>query len=160
MTLDRRYNKPAIPIDKEDSLKGFLIAVSLILATGTAFRVGNGYVVIKDKKGVCRVIKASKKTPSTIAGPFNTQEEAKRAKEKERPNASAQSSLPAPHYIQLRLPVCHHRRSVTRRASVFEMLPGGNVTLLKKPTSKTNAREKMHIVKGESKKSGEDANRS
>ncbi len=149
LTLDHRYNKPAIPIDKEDSLKGFLIAVSLILATGTAFRAGNGYVVIKDKKGVCRVIKASKKTPSTIAGPFNTQEEAKRAKEKEHPKASAQLSLPVCNYIQLSLPVRRSRRSVTRGASAPRRLTDGNVTLLRMPTSNINALEKMDIVIGE-----------
>ncbi len=149
LPLDHRHNKPAIPIDKEDSSKGFLIAVILILATGTAFRVGNSYVLIKDKNGVCRVIKASKKTPSTIAGPFKSKEVAERAKEKERPKASAQLSLPVRDYIQLRLPVRHYRMSVTRGASATGRLADGNVTLLRRPTSNTNAREKMHIVKGE-----------
>jgi hypothetical protein len=94
LTLDDPYNERAIPSYKQDSLKGFLIAVILVLGISTAFAAGNSYVVIKDKNGVCRVIKASKKTPSTIAGPFKTKEEAKRAKEKESLKASAQLSLP------------------------------------------------------------------
>jgi len=166
LPFDHRHNKPAIPIDKEDSSKGFLIAVSLILATGTAFRVGNSYVVIKDKNGVCRVIKASKRTPSTIAGPFNSKEVAQRAKEKERPKASAQLSLPACNYIQLSLPVRRSRRSVTRVASATGRHVNSNVTLLRAPTSNIDALEKMVIVKGEqatqnneSKRSGEEARR-
>lgn len=149
LPLDHPYDKPAIPFVKEDSLKGFLIALILILATGTAFAAGNSYVVIKDKNGVFKVIKASKKTPSTIAGPFKTKEVAKRAKEKERPEASTQLSLPVRDYIQLCLPVRRHRRSVTRGASATGRLAAGNLTVLRMPTSNINALEKMDIVIGE-----------
>ncbi|MGO8880250.1 MAG: hypothetical protein ACLPVO_04510 [Desulfomonilaceae bacterium] len=72
-------------------LVGLFIAIIFILTTVIAFAAGDSYVVIKDKKGVCKVIKAKEKTPATIAGPFKTKEEAKKAKEKECPKASSKT---------------------------------------------------------------------
>ena len=70
----------------------FFIAVIFVLTTVAAFAAGDSYVVIKDKRGICKVIKAKEKTPATIAGPFKTKEEAKKAKEKECPKASSKPS--------------------------------------------------------------------
>ena len=42
-------------------LIGFFIAVIFVLTTVVAFAAGDSYVVIKDKKGVCKVIKAKEK---------------------------------------------------------------------------------------------------
>ncbi len=64
-------------------LVGLFVAIIFVLTTVVAFAAGDSYVVIKDKNGVCKVIKSDKKTPATIAGPFKTKEEAKKAKEKE-----------------------------------------------------------------------------
>jgi hypothetical protein len=64
-------------------LIGLFIAIIFVLTTVVAFAAGDSYVVIKDKNGDCRVIKAQEKTPKTIAGPFKTHEEAQKAKEKE-----------------------------------------------------------------------------
>ena len=72
-------------------LVGLFIAIIFILTTVIAFAAGDSYVVIKDKKGVCKVIKAKEKTPATIAGPFKTKEEAKKAKEKECPKAPSKT---------------------------------------------------------------------
>ena len=69
-------------------LVGLFIAIIFVLTTVIAFAAGDSYVVIKDKKGDCKVIKAKEKTPATIAGPFKTKEEAKKAKEKECPKPS------------------------------------------------------------------------
>ena len=77
---------------KARRLVGLFIAIIFVLTTVAAFAAGDSYVVIKDKKGVCKVIKAKEKTPATIAGPFKTKEEAKKAKEKECPKASSKPS--------------------------------------------------------------------
>ena len=58
---------------KARRLIGFLIAMIFVLKTVVAFAAGDSYVVIKDKNGVCKVIKAKEKTPTTIAGPFKTE---------------------------------------------------------------------------------------
>jgi len=79
---------------KARRLVGLFIAIIFVLTTVVAFAAGDSYVVIKDKKGVCKVIKAQEKTPATIAGPFKTKEEAKKAKEKECPKASSKPSKP------------------------------------------------------------------
>ncbi|MDR3603268.1 MAG: hypothetical protein P4L38_01445 [Syntrophaceae bacterium] len=76
-------------------LIGLFIAIIFVLTTLVAFAAGDSYVVIKDKRGVCKVIKAKEKTPATIAGPFKTKEEAKKAKEKECPKASSKPSKPS-----------------------------------------------------------------
>jgi hypothetical protein len=151
LLLEHIPNGLAIPFNKEDLLKGFLIAAILILTFGTPFAAGNSYVVIKDKKGVYRVIKASKITPSTIAGPFNTKEAAKRAKEKERPKASVQTSLPVRDCIQLRLPVRYHRRRATSGASATGRLADNSVNVLRMPASNNNAvkKTKMKIAQGQ-----------
>ena len=73
-------------------LIGFFTAIIFVLTSIVAFAAGDSYVVIKDKKGVCKVIKAKEKTLSTVAGPFKTKEEAKKAKEKECPKASSKPS--------------------------------------------------------------------
>jgi hypothetical protein len=73
----------------------FLMAVTFILTTVTTFAAGDSYVVIKDKNGVCKIIKAADNTPATIAGPFKTKEEAEKAKEKECSKASPKPSKPA-----------------------------------------------------------------
>ncbi|MGC8657602.1 MAG: hypothetical protein ACP5U1_00860 [Desulfomonilaceae bacterium] len=62
---------------------GVFVAVVFLLVTALAFAAGENWVVIKDKNGVCKVIQAKGKTPATIAGPFKTKDEAKKAKEKE-----------------------------------------------------------------------------
>ncbi len=144
--LEHIPNRLAIPFDKEDLLKGFLIAAILILTTGNKLVSGSSWVVIKDKKGVYRVIKAGKTTPSTIAGPFKTKEAAKRAKEKERPKASVQTSLPVRDCIQLRLPVRYHKRPSTSGASATGRLANDNVTVFQIPSSNINSRKKRNMV--------------
>ena len=80
---------------KARRLIGFFIAVIFVLTTVAAFAAGDSYVVIKDKNGICKIIKAQEKTPKTIAGPFKTKEEAQKAKEKECAKAStSQPSKP------------------------------------------------------------------
>jgi hypothetical protein len=80
---------------KARRLIGFFIAMIFVLTTVAAFAAGDSYVVIKDKNGICKIIKAQEKTPKTIAGPFKTKEEAQRAKEKECAKAStSQPSKP------------------------------------------------------------------
>ena len=69
---------------KARRLVGLFIAIIFVLTTVIAFAAGDSYVVIKDKE----------KTPATIAGPFKTKEEAKKAKEKECPRASSKPSKP------------------------------------------------------------------
>jgi len=66
-------------------LVGLFIAMIFVLTTVTAFAAEDSFFVIKDKNGVCKVIKAKEKTPATIAGPFKTKDEATKAKDKECP---------------------------------------------------------------------------
>lgn len=60
-----------------------LVAVSVmlgfLLSTGIA-SAAQVWVVVKDSKGVCKVISSKGATPKTIAGPFNTKKEAEAAK--------------------------------------------------------------------------------
>lgn len=65
-------------------LVGLFIAVIFFMTTVVALATGDSYVVIKDNEGVCKVIKAPEKkpTPNTIAGPFDTREDAEKAKER------------------------------------------------------------------------------
>ena len=46
---------------KARRLVGLFIAIIFVLTTVVAFAAGDSYVVIKDKKGVCKVIKAKEK---------------------------------------------------------------------------------------------------
>lgn len=63
----------------------FFVAAVFALVAGLTF-AADKYVVIKDKKGVCKVIRAKKdKTPATIAGPYATKAEAQKAKEEKCP---------------------------------------------------------------------------
>ncbi len=81
---------------KARRLIGLFVAIIFVLTTVVVFAAGDSYVVIKDKNGVCKVIKAQEKTPKTIAGPFKTKEEAEKAKEKECAKAStSQPSKPS-----------------------------------------------------------------
>lgn len=59
-----------------------VVALAFLLTCSFAF-AADKWVVTKDKNGVCRVIKAQEKTPTTIAGPFNSEKEAEAAKAKE-----------------------------------------------------------------------------
>lgn len=60
------------------------VALSLSLVTAMAL-AADQWVVIKDSKGVCKVIKAKAKTAKTIAGPFAKKEDAVKAKEEKCP---------------------------------------------------------------------------
>ncbi|MGC8602071.1 MAG: hypothetical protein ACP5VS_00110 [Desulfomonilaceae bacterium] len=72
------------------------LAIIFVLTTVVAFAAGDNYFVIKDKNGVCKIIKATEKTPETIAGPFSVKKEAIKAKRKECPKASSRSSKSSP----------------------------------------------------------------
>jgi hypothetical protein len=79
---------------KARRLIGLFIAVIFVLTTVVAFAAGDSYVVIKDKNGICKIIKAQEKTPKTIAGPFKTKEEAEKAKDRECSKKSSEPSKP------------------------------------------------------------------
>ena len=59
-----------------------IIAISFVLGVSLALAAGKSYCVIKDKNGVCKVIKCDKATPATIqgGGPFATKEAAEKVK--------------------------------------------------------------------------------
>ncbi len=54
-----------------------IFAVTSALAAATADKK---WFVIKDSKGVCKVIQAKEKTPKAIDGPFDKKEDAEKAK--------------------------------------------------------------------------------
>lgn len=66
-------------------LAALALAAILTLGTVCAWAAADKYVVVKDKNGVCRVMRATGKTPKTIAGPFDTKAEAVSAKERNCP---------------------------------------------------------------------------
>lgn len=57
-----------------------LVVTVFLFMSGLSFAAGQKWVVIKDAKGVCKVVQAKDKTPKTIAGPFATKDEAMKAK--------------------------------------------------------------------------------
>jgi hypothetical protein len=58
-----------------------MVTLSVFALTASLAFAADQWVVIKDKNGVCKVIEAKGKTDKTIAGPFKTKDEAKKAKE-------------------------------------------------------------------------------
>lgn len=62
-----------------------LMVVAIFALVSVPAFAADKYVVIKDKKGVCKVIKSKDKTAKTIAGPFATKAEAEKAKEEKCP---------------------------------------------------------------------------
>jgi hypothetical protein len=68
---------------KRSALKFFTVFFVLaIFAATSAFAVtaDKKWFVVKDSKGVCKVIQAKEKTPKTIEGPFDKKEDAEKAK--------------------------------------------------------------------------------
>lgn len=57
-----------------------MIVGMFALVSVAAFAADKPWFVIKDSKGVCKVIQAKDKTPKTVAGPFVTKAEAQKAK--------------------------------------------------------------------------------
>jgi hypothetical protein len=62
-----------------------LMVAVFLLVSGLSFAAGKKWAVIKDSKGVCKVIQVKAKTPKTIAGPFATKAEAMKAKDSKCP---------------------------------------------------------------------------
>jgi hypothetical protein len=60
------------------------VALAVMLAftvvSVSAFAADKKYFVIKDTKGVCKVIQAKEKTPATISGPFEKKQDAEKSK--------------------------------------------------------------------------------
>jgi hypothetical protein len=62
----------------------FLVALSVLAVffCTSVCLAADPWFVIKDTNDVCKVIEAKEKTPKTIGGPYKTQAEAEKAKEK------------------------------------------------------------------------------
>ena len=68
--------------------------------TVAAFAADNSFFVIKDKKGVYKVIKGKENTPATIAGPFNTKSEVRpRKRNVLSPLANLENPKPLPNPV-------------------------------------------------------------
>ena len=78
------------------ALKSCILLITLVIfaLTATVAVAANPWFVIKDKKGVCKVIQAKEKTPKTIAGPFNSKAAAQKAKDQKCPKP-AKAAKPA-----------------------------------------------------------------
>ena len=59
-----------------------IVATIFTLTAVCVFAAEDPWFIIKDKNGVCKVIQAKEKTPATIAGPYKTQANADKAKDK------------------------------------------------------------------------------
>ncbi len=60
-----------------------ILAMLFSLITVLALAATKQWFVIKNKKGVCKVIQAIEQTPETLGGPFKTKEEAEKWKARE-----------------------------------------------------------------------------
>lgn len=130
------YNFIKLP-DKLEVSGTFLMSLMFILVAAAGFSAKDGYVVIRDKKGVCRVIKSRKKTSSTIAGPFRTKEIARKAMEKGNLDPSpALMNLPARDFVQIRLPIRCCKIVPSRQPTTAKVTSIGTVGLPVKPTPK------------------------
>ena len=60
-----------------------LVLVGIFALTAVfSYAAEQPWFIIKDKNGVCKVIQAKEKTPATIGGPYKTQKNAEKAKDK------------------------------------------------------------------------------
>ncbi|HMK34776.1 MAG TPA: hypothetical protein VK463_06900 [Desulfomonilaceae bacterium] len=67
----------------------FTVAI-FCLTSSLALAAGRNWFVIKNKRGVCKVVKTKSEPSAAIAGPFETKKEAQRVKEKECGTAAKQ----------------------------------------------------------------------
>lgn len=61
-------------------LVAFAVMLAFTVVSVSAFAAEKKYFVIKDSKGVCKVIQAKDKTPATISGPFDKKKDAEKSK--------------------------------------------------------------------------------
>lgn len=58
-----------------------IVTIAFLLVSSLGFAAAEKkFFVTKDKNGVCKVIQAKDKTPTTIAGPFDSKADATKAK--------------------------------------------------------------------------------
>lgn len=72
----------------------FCMTALFLLVSVMAFAAEKSWFVIKDSKGVCKVLQAKEKTPKTVAGPFATKAEATKAKEESCPKPAPAKKEP------------------------------------------------------------------
>jgi hypothetical protein len=81
-------------------MKTKLIVMTMVaifaLTSAFAFAADTSFFVVKDKNGVCKVIKAKDTPPTSIAGPFKTKKEAKKSKPAECKKVKKDKAVPAP----------------------------------------------------------------
>jgi hypothetical protein len=84
--LSKKRARQASNISEGNLKVRHLIVVVLVaifaLTAVFSFAAEEPWFIIKDKNGVCKVIQAKEKTPATIAGPYKTQKNAEKAKDK------------------------------------------------------------------------------
>lgn len=73
----------------------FLVTTLFMLGSVAALAAEKSWFVVKDSKGVCKVIQAKEKTPKTIAGPFGTKADAQKAKAESCPKTTPAKKEPA-----------------------------------------------------------------
>ncbi len=61
-------------------LVAFAVMLAFTVVSVSAFAADKKYFVIKDTKGVCKVIQAKEKTPASISGPFDKKQDAEKSK--------------------------------------------------------------------------------
>lgn len=63
----------------------FFVLAIFAVTSALAATADKKWFVVKDSKGVCKVIQAKEKTPKSIAGPFDKKEDAEKAKTEQCP---------------------------------------------------------------------------
>lgn len=70
-------------------MKKFAVfALILVFAFGTTVAYAQQWLIVKDKKGVCKINKTKAGSPTIIGGPYSTKEAAQKALEETCPGAA------------------------------------------------------------------------
>ncbi|MGB9618754.1 MAG: hypothetical protein ACP5M0_12140 [Desulfomonilaceae bacterium] len=72
-----------------------LVITLFCLVSAVALAAEKQWYVLKDSKGVCKVVQLKEKTPKAIAGPFASKADAQKAKAEACPKAAPGKKEPA-----------------------------------------------------------------
>lgn len=72
----------------------FAVLMAFTFVSVSSFAADKKWFVVKDTKGVCKVIQAKEKTPKSIAGPFDKKDDAEKTKKELCPKKDKKEKAP------------------------------------------------------------------
>jgi hypothetical protein len=73
-------------------MRGIVAAFTfVVIFSASSYLYADSWFIIKDSKGICKVIQAKEKTPKTVSGPYKTEADADKVKDKVCQEASKKS---------------------------------------------------------------------